>query len=274
MTETTRTTAKQWQVLNGTAIKSIAMVLMVLDHIHQMYAADGAPLWLTMLGRPVFPMFLFIAADSFYYTKNRGGYLKRLLFASWGMTAITALVSMLLPNPDVVLMNNAFSTFFVTGIYVQAWDWLVRGIRDRKITLIGKCLLAGLVPILCTAPLLAVGALSLHAQIPFVLVRVLALASLLLPNIMTVEGGPLMVLLGLLFYVFRKRRALQILILLLASCVVFVLSRGGIQWLMCGAAIPMLLYNGERGAGRKQLFYLFYPAHIILLYVCATALPI
>lgn len=84
MTEAKHTITKQWQILNGTTIKIIAMVLMVLDHIHQMYAADGAPLWLTMLGRPVFPLFLFIAADSFFYTKNRVAYMKRLLLASWG----------------------------------------------------------------------------------------------------------------------------------------------------------------------------------------------
>ena len=272
MTEAKHTITKQWQILNGTTIKIIAMVLMVLDHIHQMYAADGAPLWLTMLGRPVFPLFLFIAADSFFYTKNRVAYMKRLLLASWGMTVLTALLSILLPNPDVVLMNNAFSTFFVAGVYVQAWDWLVRGIQERKLTLIVKSLVAGLLPILCAAPLLVVGGLTINAQIPFVLIRILAFVSL--PSIMTVEGGPIMVLLGVLFYVFRKRRVLQIFILLLISGAVFILNRGGIQWLMCGAAIPMLLYNGEKGAGRKQLFYIFYPAHIVLLYVCATIFPI
>ena len=28
----------------------------------------------------------------------------------------------------------------------------------------------------------------------------------------------------------------------------------------------MLLYNGQRGSGHKQLFYWFYPAHVYLLY--------
>ena len=33
------------------------------------------------------------------------------------------------------------------------------------------------------------------------------------------------------------------------------------------AAIPLLLlYNGQRGSGHKQLFYWFYPAHVYLLY--------
>lgn len=122
---------RKWRVLDATAIKVIAMILMVFDHVHQMYAAEGAPLWLTMLGRPVFPLFLFVAADSFYYTKNRKGYLKRLLYASWGMTVITTFVSTVFPNPNIVLMNNAFSTFFVMGLYVQFWDWFMKGIKEK-----------------------------------------------------------------------------------------------------------------------------------------------
>ena len=33
-----------------------------------------------------------------------------------------------------------------------------------------------------------------------------------------------------------------------------------------GAVLLMLLYNGQRGSGHKQLFYWFYPAHVYLLY--------
>ncbi len=32
------------------------------------------------------------------------------------------------------------------------------------------------------------------------------------------------------------------------------------------AVVLMLLYNGQRGSGHKQLFYWFYPAHVYLLY--------
>lgn len=263
---------KKWMILDATNIKLIALFLMVFDHIHQMYALNGAPLWLTMLGRPVFPMFLFIATESFQYTRNRKNYLKRLLFASWGMTVLTTVLSILVPNPNVVLMNNAFSTFFVTGLYMQFWDWFVRGIKQRKPLLIIKSLLGGFIPILCTAPLLLAGALSANENIPFIFIRMLVFISLLIPNIITVEGGFLLVVLGVLFYIFREKRMFQIVILLLMSMALYLMNHGGIQWLMCGAVIPMLLYNGERGRGLKLFFYIFYPAHIIVLYLVATVL--
>lgn len=37
------------------------------------------------------------------------------------------------------------------------------------------------------------------------------------------------------------------------------------------AAFPMLLYNGKRGASMKYFFYLFYPAHLLAIYVVRTA---
>ena len=56
----------RWQVLDATSLKLLACLLMFCDHVHEMFAAQGAPLWLTMLGRPVFPIFLFAAAESFH----------------------------------------------------------------------------------------------------------------------------------------------------------------------------------------------------------------
>ena len=38
------------------------------------------------------------------------------------------------------------------------------------------------------------------------------------------------------------------------------------EWLSVFAVFFMLLYNGQRGRGLKRLFYIFYPAHVYLLY--------
>ena len=259
----------RWQVLDATTLKLIAAALMVLDHVHEMFVAVGAPMWLTMAGRLVFPMFLFAAAESFHYTHSKRKYLQRLLFASWGMTIFTFLLQMLLPNPQVVLMNNAFSTFFVAGLYMLCWDWLMAGIRQRAPQQIGKAVLLCLVPILCALPAYAVAMLSFNKNVPGSVIRLLARIALLIPSILTVEGGAAFVALGLLLYIFRNHRAVQIAVLLALSLVVY-LTGDTVQSFMALAAIPIALYNGERGRGMKNFFYIFYPAHIGLLYIIAA----
>lgn len=82
-----------------------------------------------------------------------------------------------------------------------------------------------------------------------------------------------MVIIGMLFYIFRKWRWVQVGILALFSLITFLMNNTEhgyhIQRMMIFAAIPMMLYNGKKGKGRKWLFYVFYPAHIFLLYIIA-----
>lgn len=258
------------RMLDATTLKLLAAGLMLLDHIHQMYAWNGAPLWLSVLGRPVFPLFLFLAAESFHYTHSKRSYLFRLLLGSWGMTLLTFLLQRLIPNEHVVLMNNAFSTFFVTALYMLFWDWFRTGIRERKPLLAVGAILCCLIPVVCAIPLFFVAQLSFLENITPETIRLLAMTALLVPNILTVEGGFAMVALGLFFYIFRNYRMIQAAGLLLLSAAVYMTDGGGIQWMMCAAVIPMLMYDGRRGRGWKSFFYIFYPAHICILYLVSV----
>ena len=48
--------------LDGTQLKTVALVLMVLDHIHYFFEFTGwVPTWFSMLGRLSAPLFLFCA---------------------------------------------------------------------------------------------------------------------------------------------------------------------------------------------------------------------
>lgn len=155
---------------------------------------------------------------------------------------------------------------------MQFWDWFVKGIKTKKIKLVIKSVFCCFIPVLSAIPMLLVGSLSANENIPFIVIRGFAMLAMLLPNILTVEGGFSLVILGTLFYVFRKKRIYQIIILFAFSGVVYLLNQGGIQWFMCGAVFPMILYNGKRGAGIKNFFYVFYPVHIMVLYLIATLL--
>lgn len=259
------------KILNITIIKLIAVVLMFMDHIHQMFTVVGAPVWLTMAGRLVFPMFLFAAAESFHYTHSKKKYLQRLLFASWGMTLFTFLLQQAVPNENVVLMNNAFSTFFMAGLYMLFWDWFAEGMHKKEIKLVIKSILYCFIPVLCALPPFLIVMFSMSGNVSTSVIRYLSVATMFIPNILTVEGGYAFVLLGVLFYIFREKRSIQIIVLLILSVLTY-MTDGGFQCLMCLAAIPMVLYNGERGRGMKNFFYMFYPAHIGILYLVSSLL--
>lgn len=264
-------TAQKLKCLDATQIKYLAMGLMVLDHIHQMFVHVDAPIWLTMVGRVVFPLFLFITADSFYYTSDRRKLLLRLYGGAAVMAFGSSIIQRLLPNPDVVLMNNAFMTFLLTGLYIVFYDRLVDGIKTKQWTKILTSIGLFLLPVLGAVPLLAARDFITSGAIPEAAVPFIFPILFLIPNVVTVEGGVGLVVLGLLFYIFRSKRLVQVGILIALSLALGI--RGefqDIQWLMGFAAIPMLMYNGERGRGDKWLFYIFYPAHIYILYIIST----
>ena len=238
------------KLCNATNLKYLAMYLCFLDYIHQMFEGMGMPLWLTMLGRLVFPIFLFLAADSFHYTHDRLAYLRR--------------------HGNVGLMNNAFSTFFITGIYICSWDLLAKGLRDKSYKELIQGLGLFLFPILSSIPIIVLAGILETPHANPIVVQIVAFILSLVPSILIAEGSFMMVILGLLFYIFRTNRIAQIIVLAIISVIAHLFDPTTVQWMMIFAVIPMYFYNGERGSGNKNFFYIFYPAHIYLLWILAS----
>lgn len=262
--------------LNGTTIKYIAAALMVFDHLHQFFQLQGAPIWFNMLGRPVLPMFLYMVAEGFYYTHSRKNYMWRLLLGFWLMGILNIVLSLVLPLSNLpdeqapALVNNVFSTMFMTVFYLWAITVLKDGVREKK----GKSILGGILLLLAPVITTVVAVIIMTQNFG----RAAAVILTFIPNVLTVEGSFLMVLLGILFYLLRRWRWAQMLVLAALSLLTYCSAPGGeynIQWMMVFAVIPLLFYNGKRGRGGKfdqYFFYLFYPAHIYIFYCIAWLL--
>ena len=258
------------KISNATNLKYLAVALMFLDQIYQMFGSMGAPIWLTMLGRLVFPIFLFLAADSFHYTHDRMAFLRRLLYMSWFMTIGNDIIGSIFHNGSIGLTNNAFSTFLITGIYICSWDLLVKGLRDKSYKELIQGIGVFLLPVLSSIPVVVLTGIFEMPHTNPILVQIVAFILSLVPSVIMVEGGFAMVILGLLFYIFRNNRIAQIIVLAVISVIAHLFDSTGVQWMMIFAAIPMYFYNGERGSGNKKFFYIFYPAHIYLLWILAS----
>lgn len=246
------------QCLSGYTIKMIGIFFMVLDHIHQMFYMVGAPLWLTMAGRIVLPIFLFMAAEGYHYTHNKRRYMLRLLVAFWLMNIGNMAMSALFPLEGVVLMNGIFGTMFLSVYYMWMLDSVVAGVKERQWARILLSVGALLLPVLAAAPLLFLEALPLG---------VLQAYMLFIPSVLTVEAGVFAIAIAVGFHFLRNHRLLQLLWLVAFSVPSFI--QGDFQWMMVFAAVPILLYNGKPGRKSKYFFYGFYPAHIYLLYIIA-----
>jgi hypothetical protein len=250
-----------WQFLSGNSVKTIALVLMVFDHLYQMFIFQGAPYWFHWLGRPVAILFLFFCAEGFYYTRGKPQYLARLLIGFWLMSAINRLLTRFFPLDEVVLINNIFGTLFMAAFYMAMIDLFRRGLRTNQWKIILPAMGGILLPLLVGMGLLvALGSGN----------RTAAMILIFIPNPVSAEGGFPLILGGILFYLLRRWRLAQAaLVLVLAALAWFTVGQEDPQWLMAFAVIPILLYNGKRGRGGKYFFYFFYPAHIYIFYLIA-----
>lgn len=268
--------------LDGTQLKTIALVLMVLDHIHEFFEFTGyIPEAFSMVARLSAPLFLFCTVEGFAHTHDRKRYVLRI----WAIgTAMAALEFFMIyagafRRGDGFYPQNAiFQDLVLLCVIWQGIDWL----REKKIAK-GAAAIAA---VLCW-PYMVMAFLLLFPQVQDMPIASAVVAFLMtspLPMWTAVTDGSWGFLLGgVLLYALRGHRPVQLGVwalnallwdLVLPFAMVhaqadFVWTQmftDYYEWFGVGAVVLMLLYNGRRGSGHKQLFYWFYPAHIYLLY--------
>ena len=280
--ETTHT-LKPSAGLTETGLKWIALVTMVLDHIHYFFGFTGAvPEWFSMAGRVSAPLFLFCLVEGFTHTRSRKKYFAKVYVLSAAMSALLFFMAFggILVRPDGFYPGNGMmTTFAVLMVIWQGIDWL----EQRRF---GRGLAAVLIPLAwpILANLLSVAFPALATPLGFAAYSVL-------PTWGTTgdSSWPVLVM-GLVLYLFRRRRKVQVAAFSLYYVLYGVVYMGLVVssvmpdfawWQLFSryyeiygilAAPLMLWYNGQRGRGHKALFYAFYPAHIYLLYALSWGL--
>ena len=289
--ETTASLARPgFRGLSGTALKLIALGLMVLDHIHYFFEYTGLiPEWFSMLGRLAAPLFLFCVAEGFAHTHDRRKYFFRVwvIAAAMGSLLFAMAYFGVLVRPDGFYpLNGILLNFVVLMPIWQGIDWL----RQRRI---GPGLAAILIPILYPFALAAVVNLipALGYPIPALGYPAAYISMSILPAwSLIVDGGVVFILQGVLLYALRSRRAWQMISYAAVSLAFYVglvgwqVTQQGLplsallteayQWMETFSIPLMLLYNGERGRGYQKLFYVFYPAHVYILYALSWLLMV
>lgn len=92
--------------LTGFELKYLALVFMVLDHIHYFFQFTGMiPIWFSWLGRLAAPLFLFCLIEGFIHTHNK----KRYFLKIYSISIIMGLIRFGLYNVlDFAVRGDGF----------------------------------------------------------------------------------------------------------------------------------------------------------------------
>jgi len=203
----------------------------------------GMPMWMHHPGRIVAPIFFYFVVEGFFYTRNRTKYATRVFMWAAVMFAGSTLIQYLFPS-KMVLNNNIFLSLGLGIVLLCVIDYT----KNTKKYLVG---------IPCAILAAALG--------------------------MFTEAGFIGVVMTLIFYFFREKKAWLIITYVLLSLLEVpslvmdgeIFTEMGLfgfnnQWMMVFALPFILLYNGERGlnnAFTKYMFYIFYPVHLWIIYI-------
>lgn len=266
---------------------------MFISHVGHFCYRLGAPSWLFCVGRISAPLYMFGVACGMRYTSNRRKYLQRLYCAN----AIVAVLNyMLFRLWDCRIELHIFGTIFAAALMIAVQDYVRAGKYRWKMVLAGYLLCEVLSTCLLCIMLFIWDCNEYFGR----------LVADLTGNISLSEGCWIFVVLAsVLYYALDNKKKLTaaylgwcfLYVLLCVSSIPYRVYRhipAGLfkdivkwvgpflirfapdspdqyrrldcRWLVVCALPFMLLYNHKRGRGNKYFFYVFYPAHIYILY--------
>ena len=244
--------------ISGSTLKIIAMVLMLADHIgafiverfminaglFNCHTVDERALWIKAnaslyygyeflrgIGRLPFPIFCFLLVEGYKHTRSKVKYALRLaLFA-----AISEIPFNLCYSGTVSERNyqNVFFTLFFGFLTIWAMDTVFRKMEKGKLRYI-----------LCSLIAAAGAVIAYFCHVDYHLSGVITIVIIFLMCSVNNVTGALFGCMSLT--VFSMNEVYAFLMIPLVS-----------------------RYNGKRGLKLKWIFYIFYPAHLLILYLIA-----
>lgn len=246
--------------ITSTGLKLIAVTLMLIDHIgasiveRTMAAYAGGttalPAWATfsytglaaldiilrLVGRLAFPIFCFCLAEGFYYTRSRKKYLTGLI--------IFAFVSEIpfdfaLYNGEIGLTSQ--NVFFTLAIGLGS-IWAIEALKSRIVNRVASALVS----------VIAVVAFAAFAEL-----------------INTDYGAIGVLVINVIYDTRLKGRKTS-----MALCDLILTIANPLEISAFANVAIVHFYNGKRGKGMKYFFYVFYPAHLLILGIICRCLGV
>lgn len=227
--------------LSSNVLKIIAVIAMIVDHSAVIFSLEPSALF-RGIGRLAFPIFAFLISEGAVRSKNKLKYILRLIIFAF----ISEIPFDLAFGESWFDMKNqnVYFTLVLGLLSCIAYDFL----RKKKL---------GILAFVSTF-IFGLGAFFLHSDYGFMGVVVITLMAVFS------SSAPSVKFIGITLSAFM-------------TSIVYVppLGIGFLQAQLPAvlSGVPLSLYNGKRGKRvNKYVFYAFYPAHILVLYLIKQVL--
>jgi len=218
--------------LNNNQLKIIAMLTMLIDHIG--VSLLPSVITLRVIGRISFPIFAYMIAEGCHYTKNRPKY----FISIFSLGFVCQLVYFIAERS---MYQNILLGFSFAILAIFSLDLIISR-RNALFITIGTVgfLASSFVTLVLPILLKEQGFMFDYGEYAFVL----PIFVYYMPNKWRKTGG-MAIILAYRAYI-----------------------SGWIHWFTLIPVALLMLYNGERGRLKlKYMFYIFYPAHLLIIYL-------
>ncbi|MBO7535966.1 MAG: hypothetical protein J6T34_02335 [Bacilli bacterium] len=232
----------RFKILTNNALKIIACISMVFDHIGVIMFPEV--MWLRAVGRLAYPLFAFCLAEGCYYTKDK---IKHLIVIAMLGVAIQLFEYVFLEMIDL----SIFIVFSISIILIYLLDDIDKAIRNKK-KLLSFISITVFVALLIGLNILVYYSLIFDANFGYY--------GIIVP----------VILYAVKKYLNKHSWWIYVdCILLIGLFVARMIMTNNVYVLFSLFVIPLLLmYNGNRGKWKiKYFFYFFYPLHLAAIYL-------
>lgn len=245
--------------LTGSELKIIALVCMLIDHTactvvndlchEEIMAAVQTgnvtteyTVYIVMraIGRLAFPIYIFLLTEGLQHTRDQRMYFVRMLFFA-GVSEI----------PFDLAMNLSKQEIFAGKIiefHSQNVFWTLS---------LGLLVMIGMETIQNT---------NWRLWIKVIWNLGMTLAAMAAADLLHTDYGAIGVLAIVMMYLLRRKKMLAF-----SAAVIVLLASSWLEVFAFAACLPLAYYNGRRGWKGKWLFYVFYPLHLLLLWLLCVA---
>lgn len=231
--------------ISGSTLKIIALVCMLFDHVgaalmEPYVISDGASdeflivytVFRFLIGRAAFPIFCFLLVEGFCHTSNVGRYAIRL--AAFAVLSEIPF-NLALIGPALELSHqNVYFTLLLGVLAMAGYQEVEKRIANDKEQIGWKLIIMGF--------------------------------TMLTADLARTDYGSVGILTISVLYFLKAKREKQLLGGAASIAAGSLVIQGNIGELTAPIGFAICrMYNGKRGLSLKYLFYIFYPAHLLLL---------